>query len=123
MATYVGDALLAHAAGGCYICQRGDSLVDTDAMIVGEGALVLCKHCIGDLAQAGGLHLNIAAVAEREAAFIEERRQFSPERVAELEAELAETKTALEAALKVDELLDDIRKAAKGPQVNRRPNR
>ena len=123
MATYVGDALLAHAAGGCYICQRGDSLVDTDAVIVGEGVLAVCKGCISDLAQAAGLHLNSAAVAEREAAFIEERRQFAPERVSALEAELTETKAALDAALKVDELLDDIRKAAKGPQVNRRPSR
>lgn len=95
MATYVGDALLAHAKAGCYVCGRGDHLVDTDVIIQGEGALVLCRPCIQDLAQAGGLHLNRAAVAEQEAAFAEERRAFSPERVAELEAELTSTQDAL----------------------------
>lgn len=123
MATYVGDALLSHAAGGCYVCGRGDSLVDTDVQIVGEGALAICKGCVATLAEAAGIHLNAAAIAEREAAFIEERRQFSPERVSDLEAQLAETQAALDAALKVDEILADIRKAAEGPKVNRRPAR
>jgi hypothetical protein len=90
-----GDALYAHAKGGCYRCGRGDRLVDMDAQIVGEGALVICTPCIGEAAEVANLHLNGAAVAEQEAAFQEERRQFAPERVAELEAELAEAREAL----------------------------
>lgn len=95
MPTLVGDALTAHAKGGCYRCTRGDSLVDLDVQIEYEGALVLCIHCIGEAADAAGMHLNGAAVAEREAAFTEERRAFAPERVAELEAALADATAAL----------------------------
>lgn len=95
MATYVGDALLAHAQGGCYICRRGDELVDTDVQIVGEGALVLCKQCIGDLAQTAGLHLNRDAVAAIEAKHAAEKRHFEPAAVEALEAEVATLSAAL----------------------------
>lgn len=102
MPTYVGDALLAHANGGCYRCARGDQLVDMDAQIVGEGALVLCKACILDAAETAGLSLNAAAVAELTAAHQEERRQFSPETVAALQADLHASQlqvTALQSVL------------------------
>lgn len=67
MTQYVGDALLAHANAGCYRCSRGDSLVDFDAQIVGEGALVLCRGCIAEGAEAAGLLSNTAAVSELQA--------------------------------------------------------
>ena len=67
MATYVGNALQAHAAGGCYICTRGDSLVDLGVDIVGEGALVLCKGCIAEAAEAAELTFNRARIRELEA--------------------------------------------------------
>lgn len=66
-----------------------------DSQIVGEGALVICTPCIGEAAEVAGLHVNGAAVAEREASFLEERRQFAPERVAELEAENQNLRDAL----------------------------
>lgn len=123
MAVYVGDALLSHARGGCYICGRGDSLVDTDVQIVGEGALVICKGCIQDLAEAGGLHLNRTAVAEIEARHAEERRSFAPERVAELEAQVSDLERRLEVAENVERMVEDIKALAKGPQTNRRPRK
>lgn len=64
MAIFVGDALLSHANGGCYICARGDSLVDTEVTIVGEGALVICKGCVQDLAQAARIALIISLVQD-----------------------------------------------------------
>lgn len=86
---FVGDALLAHAKASCYRCGRGDNLVDFDVQIEGEGALAICKFCIGEAAEVAGLHLNSAAVAEMRAAFEDERRHFSPERALELEDEIA----------------------------------
>lgn len=80
---------MAHARGGCYVCLRGDRLVDLDVLIEGEGALVLCTGCISDAAQAAGLHLNAAAVAEVQAQHIEAERLWGPDRVSELEAEVA----------------------------------
>lgn len=123
MAIFVGDALLAHANGGCYICARGDSLVDTEVTIVGEGALVICKGCVQDLAQAAGLHLNAAAIAEERAAFIEERRSFAPERVAELEAQVEELTRRLEVAENVEKMVEEIKVLAAGPKTNRRPRK
>lgn len=120
---YVGDALLAHAAGGCYICARGDSLVDTEVSIVGEGALVLCRGCIQAAAEAADLHLNEAAVAEMRATHAAERDAFSPERVAELEAEVAELREQAAANERVEKILEDIRTASQGPKTNRRPAR
>lgn len=120
---YVGDALLAHAHGGCYVCARGDSLVDTEVIIEGEGALVLCRSCIQDAAESAGLHLNAAAVAEREAAYLAERAAFGPERVQELEAEVAELREQAAANDRVEKILADIRTAAQGPKPNRRPTR
>lgn len=64
MVTYVGDALMAHAKAGCYRCGRGSHLVDMDAQIEGEGALVLCRGCLGDASQAAGIHHNAAEWAE-----------------------------------------------------------
>lgn len=89
MPQFVGDANFAHAQGGCYRCARGDNLVDMDAQIVGEGALVICKNCILDAAEAAGLSLNAAAVAELTAAIEAERKQFSTEAADQLRAELA----------------------------------
>lgn len=102
MPIFVGDALVAHAQGGCFRCHRGDSLVDMDAFVEAEGALALCVGCIGEAAEAAGMHLNGAAVAEKEAAFVEERRRFCPERVEELEAQLHETRQALEVSQRVE---------------------
>lgn len=96
MPTFVGDALYAHAKGGCYRCLRGDNLVDLDAQIIGEGALVLCKACILEAAEAAELSLNAAAVAELEAAVRAERAQFSPEAVETLLAELAAVRAELD---------------------------
>lgn len=106
MPLFVGDALMAHAKGSCYRCGRGDSLVDMDVQIEGEGALAICSHCIGDAAEAAGLHLNAAAVAEMQAAFIEERRQFEPERIAALEAEIAKQEDTIRIAEGVIESLE-----------------
>jgi hypothetical protein len=66
MVTFVGNALYAHAKQGCYLCQRGDSLVDLGVDIVGEGALVLCKGCIGEAAEAAELTFNRARIRELE---------------------------------------------------------
>lgn len=96
MATYVGTSNLAHAKGGCYVCSRNDQLVDLDVIIEGEGALVLCKHCVQDAAEASGLHLNEAAFAELRADFQAAERRFAPERIHELEDELATARQALE---------------------------
>lgn len=92
---FVGDSLLAHAKGGCYRCLRGDNLVDLDIQIEGEGALVLCKGCLLEAAEAGDLALNAAAVSELVAQHAEDRRQFAPERVAELEGDVATARAAL----------------------------
>jgi hypothetical protein len=102
MPIFVGDANYAHAKGGCYRCGRGDRLVDLDAQIEGEGALVICVPCIGEAAEVAGLHFNEGAVAEMRVGFEEERRQFSPERVKELEAELAGAKAELLVAHQVE---------------------
>lgn len=91
MATFVGDSLMAHARAGCYTCLRGSDLVDTEVQIEGEGALVLCKACIADLAEAAGLTFNVARVHELEAALA----AAHPERFAELETELEDTRVAL----------------------------
>jgi hypothetical protein len=123
MPTFVGNSLYHHANGGCYRCNRGDRLVDMDAMIVGEGSLVLCAGCIGEAAEAAGLTFNASYVSEIQQAWAEERRSFGPERVAELEAKLAETEAALKVANEVDEHLSAIAQAARGRPVNRRPNR
>lgn len=64
MPFFVGEALLAHANAGCYRCGRGDDLIDMDAQIVGEGALVLCKGCIAEAAEAAKLTFNGALVRE-----------------------------------------------------------
>lgn len=119
MPLYVGDALIAHAQGGCYRCHRGDRLVDTDAQIEGEGVLAICVSCIEELAEAAGLQFNAAAVAEMRASFDEERRRFAPERIAELEAQLAEKSAALLVSQQVEARLqaalahvDKPRKAA-----------
>lgn len=119
MAIFVGDALLAHAKGGCYVCGRGDNLVDLEVQIEGEGALAVCKGCIQVAAEAGGLTLNEAAVAEERSAFAEERRSFSPERVMDLEAELHETQQALELAQRLKaELQDTLSRVARGKAPN-----
>lgn len=124
MATYVGDALYTHAAGGCYVCHRGDSLVNTDTVIQGEGVLALCKGCIQDMAEAADLTLNAAAIAEIQAQHDFERRRFNEAAVAVLEARVAELEEDLAKAQefdsKVDSILEDIRKAAK-PATTRKP--
>lgn len=74
MPFYVGDALLAHAQAGCYRCTRGSDLIDLDVQIVGEGALVLCKGCITEAAEAAGLTYNGAHVRALEAELALERR-------------------------------------------------
>lgn len=112
MPTFVGDALYAHAKGGCYRCLRGDQLVDLDAQIVGEGALVLCRACILDAAEAAGLSLNSAAVAELEAAHAEERRLFSPEAVVELKDTIADLEAELETERTVVARLIEAREPA-----------
>lgn len=86
---------MAHAKGGCYRCLRGDHLVDLDVQIEGEGALVLCVSCLTEAAEACGLHFNAAAVNEQHQKFEEERARFNPERVRELEEELAAKDAAL----------------------------
>ena len=77
MATYVGNALYAHAKQGCYLCVRGDSLVDLGVDIVGEGALVLCKGCIGEAAEAAELTFNRARIRELEAALLEKQNELT----------------------------------------------
>lgn len=102
MVSYVGNSLYIHANGGCYRCGRGDTLVDMDVQIVGEGALALCRGCIGDAAEALELTFNEAHVRELRA------------RVQELEIEVVNAKaselaftsalnTALEAAAQAAE--------------------
>jgi hypothetical protein len=39
------------AKGGCYLCTNPNDCVATDAVIEGEGVLVLCTACILDMAQ------------------------------------------------------------------------
>lgn len=95
MALYVGTSNLAHAKGGCYVCTRNEDLVDLDVQIVGEGALVLCKFCIQDAAEAAGLHVNAAAVAEMRVEFAADRQRFDPARIEELEADLHSAREAL----------------------------
>ena len=112
MPNFVGNALMAHAQGGCFRCHRGSDLVDMDAYVEGEGALALCTGCIRDAAIAGGLTLNAAAIAEIKAAHAEDRRLFAPERVAELEAEVAELTEALHVKSLVDERLEHVLDAA-----------
>lgn len=104
---------MAHARGGCYRCSRGDNLIDLDVHIEGEGVLVLCKGCVLEAAEAAGLHLNAAAVAEIQAAHEEERRQFGPDRITELEAQLHEAQQALALAEAVDKRLAQIAEAAR----------
>lgn len=77
MATFVGNALYAHAKQGCYLCVRGDGLVDLGVDIVGEGALVLCKGCIAEAAEAASLTFNRAQLRELEAALAEKRDQLT----------------------------------------------
>lgn len=98
---------MAHARAGCYVCLRGDRLVDTGAFIEGEGALALCAGCIREAAEAADLTFNEARVAEISSAFAEERRSFGPERVAELEAELAAATSALAVSHAIEERLVD----------------
>jgi hypothetical protein len=74
MPVYVGDALMAHARGGCYRCARGDRLVDMDAQIEGEGALAICAGCITEAAETAGLTFNEARVRELEAELATARR-------------------------------------------------
>lgn len=120
MATYVGDALLAHAHGGCYVCLRGDRLVDMDVQIEGEGALVICTGCLTAAAEAANITFNLSAVAEAEAAFVEERRHFQPERVTELEAELAEARRALELSEAATSTLQDaLSRVAPKPKASK----
>lgn len=103
MAYFVGDALMSHAKGGCYVCLRGDSLVDTDIQIEGEGALVLCTGCIQELAEAADLTFNHARVQELSALL----QAASPERVTELEQKLADAEAALADEQKVAARLQD----------------
>lgn len=101
MATYLGDANYSTANGGCYVCARGDRLVDTDVQIVGEGALTICTGCISDLAEVAGLTFNEA-------------------RVRELEASLATERAAREEAETVKKtLLDAVARAASKPKTPR----
>ena len=67
MATFVGNSNYSTAKGGCYVCTRGDSLVDLGVDIVGEGALVLCKGCIAEAAEAASLTFNRARITQLEA--------------------------------------------------------
>jgi hypothetical protein len=39
------------AKGGCYLCTSPNQVVYTDAVIEGEGNLVICVPCIFDLGQ------------------------------------------------------------------------
>lgn len=98
---------MAHARAGCYVCLRGDRLVDTGAFIEGEGALALCAGCIREAAEAADLTFNEARVAEIQAEFAEERRAFGPERVAELEAALSAAESALIVSHAIEERLVD----------------
>lgn len=82
---------MAHANGGCYVCRRGDSLVDFDVQIVGEGALAVCASCVKDAAEAAGLTFNEALVRELRA----EIQRLDASNIERLEAELAEARAAL----------------------------
>lgn len=91
MPFFVGDALLAHANAGCYRCGRGDHLIDMDVQIVGEGALALCRKCVGEAAEAAKIYTNQARVAEleAEALLLRSEVQRAQEREARFEAALA----------------------------------
>jgi hypothetical protein len=39
------------AKGGCYLCTNPNDVIATDAVIIGEGVLVICTACVLDLAQ------------------------------------------------------------------------
>ena len=41
------------AKGGCYVCTNPNDVVVFDAVIIGEGVLVLCFGCIQDAAHVG----------------------------------------------------------------------
>jgi hypothetical protein len=96
---------MAHARGGCYVCLRGDRLVDLDVQIEGEGALVLCTPCIQDAAEAADLALNGAAVSELRAELIEANRAADATTLA---AELAESEAALATAENTIATLQDV---------------
>jgi hypothetical protein len=55
---YVGNSYYLHAKEGCYVCGRGDSLVDTEVPIIGEGVLAICKGCIVDMARTAGVDVD-----------------------------------------------------------------
>lgn len=41
------------AKAGCYLCTQPSDVVVTDAVIEGEGVLVICFGCVQDMAQVG----------------------------------------------------------------------
>lgn len=41
------------AKGGCYVCTNPNDVVVFDAVIEGEGVLVLCWGCLSDAAAVG----------------------------------------------------------------------
>lgn len=91
MVSFVGDALLAHAAAGCYRCGRGDSLIDTDIQIVGEGALAFCRGCVTEFAEVAGVAHNRAEWSELQAkvAALESEVERARDREARFNAALA----------------------------------
>lgn len=91
MVSFVGDALLAHAGAGCYRCGRGDSLIDTDIQIVGEGALAFCRGCITEFAEVAGVAHNRAEWSELQAkvAALESEVDRARDREARFNAALA----------------------------------
>ena len=105
---YQGDANLSHANGGCYVCLRGDSLVDTGVQIVAEGILALCKGCITDAAQAASLYFNVAYVADLQIKHAEERRLYSPEAAEDLAQKVAVSEAALANAETTIAALKDV---------------
>lgn len=119
MATYAGNSILAHAKAGCYICGRGDHITSLDVHIEGEGILALCTGCITDAAEAAGIRLNVAAMAEERAFFDEERRKFDQDAVAVLEQRLLDTEQSLANEKAMNARLLESMKAA--PTIKAQP--
>jgi ribosomal protein S14 len=53
----VAQAGYQHARGSCYRCGQAHDLVDLDAFIEGEGALIICRNCVREAAVTLGINL------------------------------------------------------------------
>lgn len=83
--THEANAPMTAAKGGCYNCTSPNDVVVFDAVIEGEGVLVLCTACIIDAAtaaRAGRARLGRLKKAEDRA--VAEARELEREQAASL---------------------------------------